>query len=355
MIIRHATIEDRERWDDFVKENDTGGFTQSWEWGDFLNTQNEKIWRLIVEDDPPSSRRLAGLRRGTCLAVMFLFKSVAKMGQSILYAPRGPVVNDQIPMTNDQSMTNDQCWRLIVEEVDKIAKEEGAMAFQVDPFSEDKSWCGIFDELGFVKCERDILPRHTLMLDLRGDEENLLKQMHEKTRYNIGVAKKHGVEIVADNLMFKEFHELLKKTEARQKVKFYGQNYFKELLKVPFAKLYVAKLDGKIIAANIIICWDNTATYLFGASDHDFRNVMAPYLLQWQAIKDAKRDWFWFYDFWGVAPESSTGKLENWAGFTKFKMGFSPNAEIVEYVGTYEKIYQPIQLGIYRFLQKMFK
>ncbi|MFH0814803.1 MAG: peptidoglycan bridge formation glycyltransferase FemA/FemB family protein [Candidatus Falkowbacteria bacterium] len=354
MTISYATIEDKERWNDFVKENDTGGFTQSWEWGDFLNTQNEKIWRLIVEVTPRQAQGDSAQSDKEWCAVVFLFESKAKLGRSILYSPRGPVIKSEIRNPKSETNSKSEITKMIMQEIDKIAKQEGAMAFQIDPFSEDKSWCGIFDEMGFVKCEKDILPRHTLMLDLRGDEENLLKQMHEKTRYNIGVAKKRGVEIVVDNLMFKEFYELEKKTEARQKIKFYGQDYFKELLKVPFVKLYVAKLEGKIIAANIVIFWDNTATYLFGASDHDFRNAMAPYLLQWQAIKDAKRDGFWFYDFWGVAPQDATGRLENWAGFTKFKMGFSPTAEIVEYVGTYEKIYQPVQLGIYRFLQKIF-
>jgi lipid II:glycine glycyltransferase (peptidoglycan interpeptide bridge formation enzyme) len=193
------------------------------------------------------------------------------------------------------------------------------------------------------------------MLDLRGDEGALLKNMQEKTRYNIGVAKKRGVEVVCDNSMYKEFGELLKKTEARHGVHFYGEKYFKELLKVPFAKLYLARHDGKIVAANVVIFWDNTATYLFGASDHEFRAMMAPYLLQWQAIKDAKREGFWFYDFWGVSPENADGRLEKWAGFTKFKKGFSPTAEITEYVGTYEKIYQPVQLGVYRFLQRMLR
>jgi lipid II:glycine glycyltransferase (peptidoglycan interpeptide bridge formation enzyme) len=343
-----ATIEDQERWDKFVCENETGGFTQSWAWGDFLGTQNEKIWRLIVEDDAQSPD-CRGVPRNDIVAVVFFFKSLAKMGRSVLYAPRGPVINIKIQNSKFKIM------ELILQEVDRIVGEEGAMAFQLDPYSEDKSWCEIFDKMGFQKCERDILPRHTLMLDLRADEDVLLKQMHEKTRYNIGVAKKHGVEIVADNAGLKEFYELLKKTEERQKVRFYGAKYFKELLNVPFVKLYLAKVGGQVVAGNVVVFWDNTATYLWGASDHGFRQMMAPYLLQWQAIRDAKKAGLWFYDFWGAAPAGSNGREANWAGFTKFKMGFSPSAEITEYIGTYEKIYQPIQLGFYRFLQKIFR
>ena len=266
-----------------------------------------------------------------------------------MYAPRGPVVNDNCKMADDKLMA------LIMEKIDLVAKQEQVMNFQLDPYSNDADWERIFDEQGFEKSERDIQPRHTLLLDVRAGEEELLAQMNQKTRYNIGLARKKGVEIEVDNGAYKGFYELLKKTEVRQKIKFFQADYFKEILKVPFVKLCLAKYQGKVIAANIMIFWNDTATYLFGASDYEYRNVMAPHLLQWQAIKDAKKEGLWFYDFWGAAPPESKGREQNWAGFTKFKMGFSPEAEITEYIGTYEKKYQPVKLGLYRFLQYRFK
>lgn len=80
---------------------------------------------------------------------------------------------------------------------------------------------------------------------------------------------------------------------------------------------------------------------------------MAPYLLQWEAMQDAKQQEMHFYDFWGAAPENAQGRESNWAGFTRFKMGFSPDAKLTSYIGTYEKAYAPVMLGIYRFLQKL--
>mgnify|MGYP001600401825 FL=1 len=335
MIIREEKIEEKNKWNTFVSSNEGGSFIQSWEWADFMATQKEKIWRLVVENE------------NEWLAVIFLFKSKLKFGQALLYAPRGPVIGNR--------GSREAIFKIIIGKIDELAKSEKAMNFMIDPYSEDSGWCRIFDELGFVKSDRDIQPRHTLILDIREPEEELLKQMHQKTRYNIQLAKKKGVEVSVDNDKFKEFYELLKKTEKRQGVEFFGQDYFKHILQLPFVKLYLAVFEGKIVAANIMIFWNHLVTYLFGASDHDFRAVMAPHLLQWQAIKDAKEQGAWFYDFWGAAPKDIKGREEKWFGFTKFKMGFSPEAEITEYVGTYEKNYSPIKLGLYRYIQRIYK
>ena len=335
MIVREAKIEEKEKWNEFVEKNEVGSFLQSWEWADFRASQKEKIWRLIVE------------KENEWLAAVFLFKSKLKFGQSLLYAPRGPVIKNEFE--------RGEVFKNIIIKIDELAKQEKAMNFLVDPYSEDIGWCKIFDDNGFVKSNQDIQPRHTLILDIRESEEELLKQMHQKTRYNIQLAKKKGVEVVVDNDKFKEFYELLKKTEQRQGVKFFSQDYFKNILQLPFVKLYLATFEGKIIAASIMVSWNHVATYLFGASDYDYRAIMAPHLLQWQAIKDARDQGDWFYDFWGAAPRNVQGREEKWFGFTKFKMGFSPDAEITEYVGTYEKNYSPVKLGLYRYLQKIYK
>ena len=276
----------------------------------------------------------------------------------MLYAPKGPVFkNSKLEITNtkqNQISTRD-IFELLMKEIDKIARQENVLGIQLDPETADETWNQLFYDHNFVKTELDAQPRHTLILDLTKSEDELLANMHSKTRYNINLALKKDVEITVDNTKFKEFWELLKKTEQRQNISLQQETYFKELLELPFVNLYLAQKDGQIAAANVIINWNNTATYLFGASDYAYRNIMAPHLLQWQAIKDAKDQNIWSYDFWGAAPQNITGHEEKWFGFTKFKMGFSPEAEITEYLGTYEKIYNPTKLGIYRFLRKFIK
>lgn len=337
MQTREALENEKEKWNEFVRRNGGGSFLQSWEWGDFMSQQKEKIWRFVVEEN------------NEWRAVFFLFKAKLKLGARIFFAPRGPVIKSALDVQKFAIL------KILSERIDQLAEAEKAIYSQIDlPFG-DSEWCRILDDLGFVKSARDIQPRHTLILDIRKSEEELLSQMHQKTRYNISVARKRGVEIIVDNFLFKEFLELLKDTEARQKIKLFGQDYFKNILRLPFVKLYLAKFEEHCVSANIMVFWNDTATYLFGASDYGFRQAMAPYLLQWQAIKDAKDAGMWFYDFWGAAPKDAAGREENWAGFTRFKVGFSPNAEIIEYVGTYEKLYQPVKAGLYRFLRKIYR
>lgn len=349
MTIRTATIDDKIRWNEFVAKGVGGSFTQTFEWGEFMATQKEKIWRLVVEEN------------GNWLAVIFFFKSRLKMGQAILYAPHGPVFSAQSKVKN-HSQGLIRLWRKkpkvmegLLARIEEIAGGERVLMFQIDPLSADQEWCGIFDKLGFVKSKMDIQPKHTLILDLRKSPEELLKAMHPKTRYNIHLAEKKNIEIEVDNRKADEFYKLLKKTMERQHISLFGETYFKEIMKLPFVHLYLAKIDWQYIAANIMVFCGDTATYLFGASDYEARGLRAPFLLQWRAMQDATAANFKFYDFWGAAPKDATGQEARWSGFTQFKMGFAPNAEITEYVGTYEKQFQPIKLGIYRFLQKYYR
>lgn len=353
MQVREANIDDKNQWNEFIRTQAMGSFLQSWEWGEFIATQKEKIWRLIVEDG------------GKWLAAMFLFKSNLKLGQNILYAPAGPVVRLDAETQHVAS--------ILQQEIDAFAARENILAFQIDVPTNDEKWEKILSDLDFQKSEDDFQPRHTLILDICLPEEELLAQMQQKTRYNIRLAQKKGVTVSIDNTKFKAFYELQKQTRKRQGFTYYTEEYYKKLLESPLAKLYLAEFDGKIVAANIMIFWNDTATYLFGASDYNSRQIMAPHLLQWQAIKDAKRQGMRFYDFWGVlkpiirinfnsnttndANESKKQitKLEKWAGFTRFKGGFAPNVMITEHIGTYEKAYAPVKLGLYRFLRKVYK
>ena len=83
-------------------------------------------------------------------------------------------------------------------------------------------------------------------------------------------------------------------------------------------KLYVAEYEGKVIAVNLVVFYGETCIYLHGASDDNFRNVMAPYALHWAIIKRAKECGLKYYDLWGISDDQKSG----WVGITRFKRGF---------------------------------
>jgi lipid II:glycine glycyltransferase (peptidoglycan interpeptide bridge formation enzyme) len=168
-----------------------------------------------------------------------------------------------------------------------------------------------------------------------------------------------------------KFIELVSLTAKRKRISFHSGNYYRKMIEtIPgeILKLYVAEYKDKIVAANLVVFYGDTATYLHGATDDEYRNVMAPYLLQWQAIKDAKKAGCLQYDFGGVKKISplpltpspggrgwleKPGEGNSWSGITKFKLGFAPNTEPVIFPGSYDIIIDKKKYYLYRAIQKI--
>ena len=144
----------------------------------------------------------------------------------------------------------------------------------------------------------------------------------------------------------------MKITARRDGITPHSESYYRQMFETIPAenlKLYVAEYGDKIIAANLVIFYGNTATYLHGASDNKSRNVMAPYFLQWRQIQYAKAAGCTRYDFGGV---KNDGDDKSWAGITRFKSGFSPGTLPVEFPGSYDIVIDPVRYNLYRLIQK---
>jgi len=197
--------------------------------------------------------------------------------------------------------------------------------------------------VGFRKSDKEVQPQKTIILDLSKTEDELLKGMHPKTRYNIRVAEKNGVEIRNHKTQtLTEFWRILEKTAQRDKFGTHLREYYEKLFELPIAQLFTAEYQDKVIAVNIILFYGDTAYYLHGASDYEYRNRMAPYLLHWEIIRYAKENSFSEYDFWGIDEKK-------WPGVTRFKKGFG--GKEVEYIGSYDYVFQKKWYGAYKLRQ----
>jgi len=185
--------------------------------------------------------------------------------------------------------------------------------------------------------------------------------MKQKTRYNIKLSQKRGVFVkVISNFQFpiskqyiEDFLKLVKITSRRDKIASHPEGYYRKMFEVipsDILKLYVAEYQGKIIGANLVLFFGKTATYMHGASDNLHREVMAPYLLQWQPILDAKKSGYEKYDLGGVKTQETKGK--SWAGITKFKTGFVPELAPIQFPGCYDIILRSVRYNLYRAAQK---
>ncbi|MFY9457457.1 MAG: peptidoglycan bridge formation glycyltransferase FemA/FemB family protein [Candidatus Spechtbacterales bacterium] len=219
-----------------------------------------------------------------------------------------------------------------------MAKSENAVFLKLEPMVEDREVAKELSKAGFIRSTKEVQPQRTIVLDITKPEEELLAQMHEKTRYNVRLASRMPNVKFQMSDAVDGFWELVQKTAQRDRFSTHTKEYYKKLLELNFVKLFIVQYGERIIAANIVLFYGECAVYLHGASDYKHRNLMAPYLLHWETIKYAKEQGYKKYDLWGVDEKK-------WPGVTRFKKGFRGRG--VEYVGSYDYIFQPFWYKLY--------
>lgn len=254
------------------------------------------------------------------------------MRKSFLYSPRINTIEN---------------FENFAKETREIAEKENAIFFKLELATRINE--NLLEKYNFIK-SNNIQPLQTIILDPRKTEEELLSVMHQKTRYNINLAQKKGIKIKTGKNYFKDFWELMGKTSGRDGFTAYSKGYYQNMLEIPGTELFVAEYSstslgtGKIIAANIVLFYNGQAIYLHGASDYEYRNLMAPYLLQWEQIKEAKKRSCTEYDFWGI-------NETKWPGVTRFKRGFG--GQEITYPGAYDLIFKPFWYKLYKLAKRI--
>lgn len=235
----------------------------------------------------------------------------------------------------------------------KIGEEENCIFIQLEPNIVGKKEKLL--KLGLVPSAHPLFTKYTFVLDLTPSEEQLLKNMHHKTRYNIRVAQKHEVEIVEDNSdkAFEEYLKLTKETTKRQGFYAHSENYHRimwETLKNKIAHLFLAKYRGKVLVAWIVFAFEDVLYYPYGASSTDNRETMASNLMMWEVIKWGKKKGLKKFDMWGALDPDPDTK-DSWFGFHRFKQGYGP--EYVEFVGSYDLVIKPFLYELYKIADKI--
>ncbi|MDP2631542.1 MAG: peptidoglycan bridge formation glycyltransferase FemA/FemB family protein [Candidatus Uhrbacteria bacterium] len=202
----------------------------------------------------------------------------------------------------------------------------------------------------------DVQPSNTLVLDLTMGEDKLLSQMKSKTRYNIRLSNKKGVECKFVNVeSFEDFIRLMDQTTQRDKFIAHPEVYYKTMLEAMAsgeakASLAAAFYEGRPIAMNIVMDFAGTRSYLHGATSNLHRNVMAQYALHWFLIEDAIAKGMSAFDFWGIAPIDADEK-HSWAGITRYKLGFG--GERLSMPGTFDLPTKHFVYSLYRMGKKL--
>ena len=374
-------------WDQFVAENSSpSSFLQSFVWAKFrTDGLGEEVKMLAVFDDDTRMNTNTNTNgHELLLAVALFIKRKLPGGRFYLNCQRGPVFKTQnsrptrFATRSGRAINKTQeITELLIDEIKKTAKKEKVVFIRMAP-PYDKN-----DELGIMNYgwQRPkilvnlIEPVSTLVLDLTKSEAELLAAMHQKTRYNIKLAEKRNVAIrnqKPENRDIENFYRLLCETAKRDRINIFSKEYYTKLINYFInelritnyelrATLLIAEFEGKMLAAILVIGFGDTATYLYGASGNEGRELMPNYLLQWSAIKWAKEQGYKKYDFWGVTQMNSrmsANKFANdgWAGITRFKRGFvnEKTGKEINYLGVYDLVLSQFWYNLYR-MGKMLK
>ena len=263
---------------------------QSWEWGEFREKMGNKISRVVGDNQ-----------------YQIIWTRIKPTNLWFGYCPMSPMPSEE-----------------------DLKKVRGGVGVRFEP-----------NEMKGTKMPEGLVPgRHlfkpkTYWVDLTKSEEELLKNMTSKRRYNIRLAEKHGVTIKEGGL--EDYLKLLKKTISRQGIYAHSERYHRELSRLSFVKLFKAEYQNTIIASWMIFSWRDFIYYAYGAFDDEYKNLMAPVLGLWEIIKWGKNNGYKTLDLWGA---------EEGRGFSKFKEQFGP--KLVEMVGTYDLpinfIYWPFRM-----------
>lgn len=212
----------------------------------------------------------------------------------------------------------------------------------------------------------ELTPATTLVLNLSHGLDELLSRMHQKTRYNIGISEKRGVEVDVARPQHSNYSRicedairLFRATGERQAFRVQTHAYFTTLFSSfsheaqestqPWIRLYYAKYHDTLLGAILVMHFGDTATYLYGGSAATHREMMAPHALQWVAIQDALRNRCRYYDFWGAAPNDDP--RHPWAGITRFKKGFG--GDVMVHPGTFDIVARRADYALYGTLRKV--
>ena len=320
-ILNHNDLKKVEEYQNFVRTSPFANATQDLGW--------EKVkegWigeQVYLEED------------GKIIAAMSLIIRRAFAGFSLMYAPRAPICD----------FSDTQLVKRLLDEAKPLAKKYHAFVLRFDPelprlpqLEEEYRKMGL--KVRNDGCDKyDLIqPRYNMILNL--DEpsfDELMPHFSEKTRYNIRLAVKKGVEVrVCGQEMVHDFTQIMIETGMRDNFVTRNEAYFSNLLKNlgEHARLYMAFHEGTPIAGTLAIWFGDKVWYLYGASSNHHRNLMPNYLLQWNMIQWALEKKCRIYDFRGVSGDLSEDNPLY--GLYKFKKGF--NGEFTEFVGEMDLI-----------------
>lgn len=347
-------LSQREEFNKFVNHP-----LQSWEWGEFREQTGIKVIRRGILKDKKITE-----------GYQMTLHKIPHTKFNIGYLPKSYLPTKKL-----------------IEDLFEIGKKYNCIFIQLEPNVEieNSNTRNIINEskLKIVKSFHPLFTKNTLILNLKKTEEELLKNFHHKTRYNIKIAEKHNIYIKEENNQkaFEIYWKIMEETTKRQKFYAHTKKYHQLMFKILSTKnkinknllqahLFIGYYDNTNdlqlnnnppiingsehipLVAWVLFTFKNTLYYPYGSSSSLYKNLMASNLMMWEAIKFGKKLNLSLFDMWGSLGENPNPN-DSWYGFHKFKLGYNP--KLVEFMESYDLVINKHLYQIYKLLDKLRK
>lgn len=299
------TVENQTEWDEFVTAHPDANFLQSWDFYEFYFSRGFDIVRRGIYDE---NNQLVGVYAGEV--------EPAKRGRHLAIAG-GPIFD----------WTNQEIKKLIFDDMKLRAKKLKCTFVRVRPQLQNTSEnAKTFQQLGFRKAPMYLSVEFAGVLNLENSEEEILKNMRQRLRRALRKAEKNQITIekTSDPKAIHDFYQIELQTAKRHDFYAFSEDFltkqFAAFAKNDEAVLYIAKLNGEILAENFMIFYGNEASYHYGVSSELGTKYSGAPLLHMEAMRDARKRGIKRYNFWGIVDENDT--KHRFYGVSVFKRGF---------------------------------
>ena len=299
------TVENQTEWDEFVTAHPDANFLQSWDFYEFYQSRGFDIVRRGIYDE---NNQLVGVYAGEV--------EPAKRGRHLAIAG-GPIFD----------WTNQEIKNLIFSDMKQQAKKLKCTFVRVRPqLQNTPENAKIFQQLGFRKAPMYLSVEFAGVLNLENSEEEILKNMRQRLRRALRKAEKNQIiiEKTSDPKAIHDFYQIELQTAKRHDFYAFSEDFltkqFAAFAKNDEAVLYIAKLNGEILAENFMIFYGNEASYHYGVSSELGTKYSGAPLLHMEAMRDARKRGIKRYNFWGIVDENDTN--HRFYGVSVFKRGF---------------------------------
>lgn len=340
-----AAVWTAETWNAAISALPCPHILQAWEWAQFKAGYGWQPLPQVWRDE-----------QGQVRAAAMVLKRAIKGGLSVLYVPRGPLLD-----------WADAAWRRrVVGDLQALARAQRAIFIKMDPElilgycipggsdsqpDSEIAGQGVLDELqsaGWRESDEQVQFRNTVWLDLSGSEEDWLARMKQKARYNLRLSQRKGVQVrVGGQADLAPLYRMYAETSVRDGFVIRNEAYYLSLwqkfIERGLAYPLVAEVEGEMVAGIFLFTFAGRAWYLYGMSRQAHRDKMPNYLLQWEAMRLAKSHGCTQYDLWG-APDVFDESDSMWGVF-RFKEGLG--GQVVRTAGALDYPSRPILYTLY--------